>query len=87
MKQYGGPYAPAPIPPEQPFKPNTGVEQTSRGFKEPSQNPPRQFSFVTAKGTLQDAAKLAKAVGMAQAARTGFDSMVDDIKKSKDWTP
>ena len=84
-KAYNGPYAPAPIPPEQPFKPNTGVEQTSRGFKTPSQNPPRDFNYGESKSTMQDADKLAKSVGAAKAAKTAFDTMVSDIKNSKDW--
>ena len=85
MAQYAGPYAPKPIPPEEPYKPNTGIEQTPRGFKQPSQNPLKQVNEATSKATMQDAAKLAKSVGAAKAAKSGFDSMVSDIKNSKDW--
>ena len=84
-RNYGGPYAPAPIPAEQPFKPNTGPEQTPRAPKSPSQNPPRDFNYGESKSTMQDADKLAKTVGAAKAAKSAFDAMVSDIKNSKDW--
>ena len=85
MAQNYGPYAPKPIPETQPFKPNTGVEQQPRGFKTPSQNPKKEQDYSTSKETIQDAGKLAKIVGAAKAAKSGFDRMVSDIHSSKDW--